>query len=116
MAHRMPQLASKLHSEPKSALVLRANFCPQSSTATDTLIGMAKHTLSRRAILGAASVGVLKAATAATNIWSAEYTAHKGSVSLAMYRKRVGSPASGQPPLPVLFLVHGSSLSARTSY
>jgi alpha-beta hydrolase superfamily lysophospholipase len=79
--------------------------------------------LSRRAVVSGAGIiagsglltGRAKAAPA-TNIRSAEYTARKGSVSLALYRKRAGSPASGQPPLPVLFLVHGSSLSARTSY
>ena len=63
----------------------------------------------------AASVGT-GAAPAKGNIWSAEYTAKKGSVSLVMYRKRVGAPASGPSTLPILFLVHGSSLSARTSY
>src|SRR5262249_25524159 len=30
--------------------------------------------------------------------------------------KRVGAPKPGEPPLPVLFLVHGSSNSARSSY
>ncbi len=55
--------------------------------------------------------GAAKSAPAG-DIRIAEYTAKKGSVSLAMYRKR----AAGQKPLPVLFLVHGSSLSARTSY
>jgi alpha-beta hydrolase superfamily lysophospholipase len=62
-----------------------------------------------------AGTGFLQAAPS-TNIQIAEYTAKKGSVSLAMYRKRAGAPATGQLPLPVLFLVHGSSLSARTSY
>jgi alpha-beta hydrolase superfamily lysophospholipase len=71
--------------------------------------------LSRRALLASALLAPqLKAAH--TNVWSAEYTAHKGSVSLAMYRKRATAPSPTQPPLPVLFLVHGSSLSARTSY
>jgi len=70
---------------------------------------------SRRALLASTSAVFLKAAPT-TNIWSAEYTAHKGSVSLAMYRKRATAPAATQAPLPVLFLVHGSSLSARTSY
>jgi pimeloyl-ACP methyl ester carboxylesterase len=77
--------------------------------------------LSRRAVVTgvgiAAGATLLPAASTTNNIWSAEYTAKKGPVSLAMYRKRAGSPVlSGQPPLPVLFLVHGSSLSARTSY
>ena len=40
-----------------------------------------------------------------------EHQARKGDVTLQMYRKR---PASG--PAPVLFLVHGSSFSARSSY
>jgi pimeloyl-ACP methyl ester carboxylesterase len=77
------------------------------------------RTLSRRAVVTGvgmiAGTRLLQAAPS-TSIWSAEYTAKKGSVSLAVYRKRAGAPASGQPPLPVLFLVHGSSLSARTSY
>jgi alpha-beta hydrolase superfamily lysophospholipase len=57
------------------------------------------------------------AAQAATaEIWSGEYWAHKGDVKLNLWRKRVGAPAAGASPLPVLFLVHGSSLSARSSY
>src|SRR5437588_7964032 len=44
-----------------------------------------------------------------------DYTVHKGEVSLAVYRKHVG-PAPGQPPCPVLFLVHGSSNSALSSF
>ena len=47
--------------------------------------------------------------------FSAEYTAKKGDVSLAMYRKRAGTPGSG-PSKPVLFLVHGSSNAALSSY
>jgi pimeloyl-ACP methyl ester carboxylesterase len=49
-------------------------------------------------------------------IWSAEYWANKGSIRLNLWRKRVGAPNPGEPPLPVLFLVHGSSNSTRTSY
>src|SRR5437762_1614824 len=44
-----------------------------------------------------------------------DFTVHKGEVSLAVYRKHVG-PAPGQPPCPVLFLVHGSSNSALSSF
>jgi pimeloyl-ACP methyl ester carboxylesterase len=33
-----------------------------------------------------------------------------------MYRKRMRAPEAGQPPLPVLFLVHGSSISSRPSF
>jgi hypothetical protein len=44
-----------------------------------------------------------------------DYTVQKGEVSLAVYRKRI-EPAPGQPPGPVLFLVHGSSNSALSSF
>jgi len=50
------------------------------------------------------------------SFWTAEYTAKKGDVSLAMYRKRVSAPKAGEAPLPVLFLVHGSSLSAKSTF
>jgi pimeloyl-ACP methyl ester carboxylesterase len=49
-------------------------------------------------------------------VWSAEYWADKGSVKLYMFRKRQGAPRPGQPALPVLFLVHGSSISSRPSF
>ena len=52
----------------------------------------------------------------AQEIWSGEYWAHKGNVKLAMFRKRLTAPAAGEPPQPVLFLVHGSSNAARSSY
>jgi pimeloyl-ACP methyl ester carboxylesterase len=45
-------------------------------------------------------------------IWSSEYWAQKGDVKLYMFRKRVGAPQAGKPALPVLFLVHGSSISS----
>ncbi len=48
--------------------------------------------------------------------WSGEYWAHKGDVKLYLFRKRLGAPAPGEPPRPVLFLVHGSSISARPTF
>jgi len=53
---------------------------------------------------------------AAPELWSGEYWAKKGDVSLNLWRKRLGAPRPGEAPLPVLFLVHGSSNSSRTSY
>ena len=50
----------------------------------------------------------------ADELWSAGYVARKGDVSLALYRKRIGPPQAGERP--VLFLVHGSSVSARPSF
>src|SRR6266852_2765317 len=85
--------------------------------------------VSRRTMLVSAGLGlgalvdgtwrpVLAQANRASNgpMWRAEYAAKKGGVSLAMYRKRIGAPKEGEPPLPVLFLVHGSSISAQPSF
>src|SRR4051794_38060139 len=44
-----------------------------------------------------------------------DYTVSKGEVSLAVYRKWSSQP-SGEAPRPVLFLVHGSSNSALSSF
>ena len=50
-------------------------------------------------------------------IVGAEHWAEKGPVRLYMYRKRLDTPrASGEPPRPVLFLVHGSSMSSRSTF
>ena len=53
---------------------------------------------------------------AASDIWRGEYWADKGDVKLALYRKRLGTPSPGETPRPVLFLVHGSSNSAQSSF
>jgi alpha-beta hydrolase superfamily lysophospholipase len=61
--------------------------------------------------------GAMPAAAEPAQIpWSAEYWAKKGDVALNLWRKRIGTPKPGEPPLPVLFLVHGSSNSTRSSY
>src|SRR5258706_5007555 len=90
-----------------------------------------EQALARRTILKGASLGVgaglasaLTAQAQSTGggegrdgaIWSAEYWAKKGDVALNLWRKRVGTPKTGETPLPILFLVHGSSNSARSSY
>jgi pimeloyl-ACP methyl ester carboxylesterase len=56
------------------------------------------------------------AAAGEAEIWSSEYWAQKGNVKLNLWRKRVGAPKAGEKPLPILFLVHGSSNSTRSSY
>jgi pimeloyl-ACP methyl ester carboxylesterase len=37
-------------------------------------------------------------------------------VKLNLWRKRIGAPRAGEAALPIVFLVHGSSNSARSSY
>jgi pimeloyl-ACP methyl ester carboxylesterase len=46
-------------------------------------------------------------------IWSREYWAKKGDIPLWMFRKRIGEPKPGEPSRPVLFFVHGSSVTSR---
>ena len=46
-------------------------------------------------------------------IWSSEYWTKKGDVPLWMFRKRLGAPKPGEPARPVLFFVHGSSVTSR---
>jgi alpha-beta hydrolase superfamily lysophospholipase len=90
---------------------------------------MSNHLVARRAVIKSAGIGLgagivtgiapaqTSAAQAAPDeIWSQEYWAHKGDVKLNLWRKRAGAPKPGETPRPVLFLVHGSSLSARSSY
>jgi pimeloyl-ACP methyl ester carboxylesterase len=84
--------------------------------ARRTLIAGAGFGIGAGLIGGVASARAEAAEPAAGNIWSGEYWANKGDVKLFMYRKRVGAPAAGAQPLPVLFLVHGSSLSSLSSY
>ncbi len=51
-----------------------------------------------------------------TKILSSEYTARKGDVELFMFRKRLSGTTEAQlKSKPLLFLVHGSSMSARSS-
>jgi alpha-beta hydrolase superfamily lysophospholipase len=82
-----------------------------------------EHSLPRRTVLTGAGLslgagllsGMITPAAAAQpdEIWSAEYWAKKGDVPLYLFRKRLGAPKPGELPRPVLFLVHGSSVTWR---
>jgi pimeloyl-ACP methyl ester carboxylesterase len=72
-------------------------------------------------ITAAATTAAATAATATTQpepaLASAEYWAHKGAVKLYLYRKRIATASgSGGAAMPVLFLVHGSSMSGRSTF
>jgi alpha-beta hydrolase superfamily lysophospholipase len=85
-----------------------------------------RRSLARRTLLAGAGLGLgaglvsglapARAAAETANIWNHDYWAQKGDVKLYMFRKRIGEPTAGAAPRPVLFLVHGSSLSALSSY
>ena len=84
------------------------------------------QSVGRRAVIKGAGLGLVAggisatlpaqdagAATEGGEIWSSEYWAKKGDVPLWMFRKRVGAPKAGEPARPVLFFVHGSSVTSR---
>lgn len=98
---------------------------------------MKMHTLSRRALLtGAASCFAgglaqlspgnttqpkntaldVAGASGEVKIWSKDYWAKKGDLSLYVFRKRLGDPATDHTARPILFLAHGSSVSSRPSF
>jgi pimeloyl-ACP methyl ester carboxylesterase len=83
--------------------------------------------IARRAVLRGAGLGLVagtladtisatgaSAAAAEGEIWSSEYWAKKGDIPLWMFRKRLGAPKAGEASRPVLFFVHGSSVTSRT--
>jgi pimeloyl-ACP methyl ester carboxylesterase len=79
--------------------------------------------LPRRTLIKAAGLGMIAGALADSSpahsaseggeIWSSEYWAKKGDVPLWMFRKRLGAPKAGEAARPVVFFVHGSSISSR---
>src|SRR6266849_5984764 len=79
--------------------------------------------LARRTVIKGAGLGFVvgglasalpsAAASEGGEIWSSEYWTKKGDVPLWMYRKRVGAPKAGEPSRPVVFFVHGSSVTSR---
>lgn len=78
-------------------------------------------TVSRRnimagALLAPAAAIAQSTAQKAPKLWSNEYWAQKGSVKLYMFRKRATPPKTGEKPMPVLLLIHGSSNSSRSSF
>jgi len=78
----------------------------------------------RRSLIKGAGIGLMAGAFAdampaqaapveGSEIWSSEYWAKKGGVPLWMYRKRLGAPRQGDPAKPIVFFVHGSSVTSR---
>ncbi|MCP4616317.1 MAG: alpha/beta hydrolase [Bradyrhizobium sp.] len=79
----------------------------------------------RRTLIKGAGLGLIAGALADASpartanagegdeIWSSEYWAKKGDVPLWMYRKRLGAPTAGEAARPVVFFVHGSSVTSR---
>jgi acetyl esterase/lipase len=85
---------------------------------------MLNHPVARRSVIAGAGAGLVSAlvgeakaqrepAQSQPEVQATEYSAQKGDTKLYLYRKRiVATPGEKQP---VLFLVHGSSNSSRSS-
>src|SRR6266404_1083284 len=84
-----------------------------------------EHPLARRTLIKGAGLGLIAGTLAevqpaqsagvaeGNDIWSGEYWAKKGDIPLWMFRKRIGAPKAGEPARPVVFFVHGSSVTSR---
>ena len=80
--------------------------------------------LPRRTVIKGVGLGLIAGAVApvlparaddtdGSEIWHGEYWAKKGDVPLWMFRKRLGEPKAGEPAKPIVFFVHGSSVTSR---
>ena len=67
-----------------------------------------------------AAAGTTEPSQATVPVWFHEYrtekTRNRKKIKLSVYRKRIGAPRAGEPARPILFLVHGSSMSSLTSF
>jgi alpha-beta hydrolase superfamily lysophospholipase len=80
------------------------------------------HAIARRTVIAGAGAGLAAGlvgearaqSPAKPEIQASEYWTNKGDVKLYLYRKRAASKPGEQQP--VVFLVHGSSNSSRSSY
>src|SRR4051812_45425441 len=68
------------------------------------------------AALGAMPALAIQRSAPSSQYWTKEYWVQKGDVRLYLYRKRRSAPKPGETALPVLVLVHGSSLSGRSTF
>src|ERR1700761_9099347 len=106
-------------------LLNRQNQKPWRGIVTQYNEHLINQSLERRTLIKGAGLGLVagglaaalpaqsaSAATEGGEIWSSEYWAKKGDVPLWMFRKRVGAPKVGEPSKPVLFFVHGSSVTS----
>lgn len=62
---------------------------------------------------GAAPVQAATPIPTEGQVWSNEYWAKKGDIPLWVFRKRIGAPKPAEPARPVVFFVHGSSVTSR---
>src|SRR5207247_1539623 len=107
------------------AVIMPANFGRRIRTTGRGAMTHSQYPLVRRTVIkgfgagiaagafGALPVQAASAVPTEGEIWSSEYWTKKGEIPLWMYRKRIGAPKAGEPARPVVFFVHGSSVTSR---
>jgi alpha-beta hydrolase superfamily lysophospholipase len=85
-------------------------------TMTNNNPSVSRRKVMAGALLAPAAALAQSNAQKPPKLWANEYWAQKGSVKLYMFRKRSTPPKTGEKPLPVLLLIHGSSNSSRSSF
>src|SRR3984893_5999919 len=88
----------------------RRNFLSDAAPAIAG--GLALTSAAREAFAQTGGAMTEKSGAASEKTWSKESWAQKGDVKLWIFRTRAGVPQAGKSALPVLFLVHGSSISS----
>ena len=68
------------------------------------------------ALTASMPISVSAQSNSPSSLWTARYTAMKGTLPIQLYRKRAAAPRSGQPAAPVLVLCHGSTFAALASF
>jgi alpha-beta hydrolase superfamily lysophospholipase len=107
----------------KPPLPLLGSRHQQQTIVRENAMNEIETVLPRRSVIKGAGLGLVagtvsqalpaQSAAAESEIWSQEYWAKKGDVPLWMYRKRLGAPKAGEPARPIVFFVHGSSVTSR---
>jgi alpha-beta hydrolase superfamily lysophospholipase len=92
---------------------LAASIADKAASVTDAMIASVGAGLAQRSPMADDQHETARPAAPPSRT---DYRVTKGEVSLAVYRKRMVAPPPGQPSCPVLFLVHGSSNSALSSF
>jgi pimeloyl-ACP methyl ester carboxylesterase len=93
-----------------------ANQDNQGPDRRSVLAGIGGVAAAATAMTAAPTVANAQPAVATETFWNQRYEARKGDVRLQLYRRRLKAPVRGEAALPVLFLVHGSSMSAMPTF
>jgi alpha-beta hydrolase superfamily lysophospholipase len=107
----------------KPPLPLLGSRHQQQTIVRENAMNEIETVLPRRSVIKGAGLGLVagtvsqalpaQSAAAESEIWSQEYWAKKGDVPLWVYRKWLGAPKAGEPARPIVFFVHGSSVTSR---